>query len=239
MRSDAAHKASRVIADSCEVAVFEDLDVSAMTRSAKGTEDQPGRHVRQKAGLNREISAAGWYQIEAYTGYKARKLAKVPAHYSSQTCPQCGNVCAENRPSRDVFRCSECSFSGHADVVAAGNLAARHRAATAGACPAEARETRDRIGERPVNPHPTGEHRGGGSQPGERPRADQEACQAVIVTGPLVPATWGIGTARKNGYRRRTSRRPRQWTPGGLRDATGGNTPSAPPSPPGNGLLAG
>lgn len=98
-----------------------------MIRSAKGTKEEPGRHVRQKAGLNREISAAGWYQIEAYTGYKARQLAKVPAHYRLQTCPQCGNVSAENRPSRDVFRCSECSFSGHADVVAAGNLAARHR----------------------------------------------------------------------------------------------------------------
>jgi putative transposase len=201
MRSDAAHKASRVIADSCEVAVFEDLDVSAMTRSAKGTAEKPGRHVRQKAGLNREITAAGWYQVEAYTGYKVRKLVKVPAHYSSQTCPQCGHVCAANRPSRDVFRCSECSFSGHADVVAAGNLAARYGAATAGACPAEAREIRDRVGERPVNPHPSKdrpEHRGGGSQPGKRSRAAQEVCQAAIMTGPLVPASWGIGIARRS-----------------------------------------
>jgi len=210
MRSDAAHKASRVIADSCEVAVFEGLDVSAMTRSAKGTEDQPGRRVRQKAGLNREIRAAGWYQVEAYTGYKARKLVKVPAHYSSQTCPRCGNVCAENRPSRDVFRCSECSFSGHADVVAAGNLAARHRAATAGACPVEAREIRDRTGERPVNPHPSEDHRGGGSQPGERSPAGREVRQVAVVTGPLVPASWGIGTARNGEYHRRPrSRRSR------------------------------
>jgi len=214
MRSDAAHKASRVIADSCAVAVFEDLDVSAITRSAKGTKDQPGRRVRQKAGLNQEISAAGWYQIETYTGYKACKLVKVPAHYSSQTCPRCGNVCAENRPSRDVFRCSECSFSGHADVVAAGNLAARHVAATAGACPAEAREIRDRTGERPVNPHPPEdhlEHRGGGSQPRQRSRpGHQELRQAAIVTGPLVPASWGIGTARKSRhYRRPHCRRSR------------------------------
>src|SRR5690348_16831292 len=107
-------------------------------RAGTACEADHHRRVRQKAGLNREISAAGWYQIEAYTRYKARKLVKVPAHYSSQMCPRCGNVCAENRPSRDVFRCSECSFSGHADVVAAGNLAARHGAATAGAYPAEA-----------------------------------------------------------------------------------------------------
>jgi transposase len=222
MRSDAAHKASRVIADSCEVAVFEDLEVSAMTRSAKGTEDAPGRHVRQKAGLNREIRAAGWYRIEAYTGYKARTLVKVPAHHTSQTCPRCGNVCAKNRPSRDVFRCSECDFSGHADVVAAGNLATRHRAATTGACPAEAREIRDRTGERPVNPHPPEdhrEHRGGDSPPGQCPRAGQEIRQAAIVIGPLVPASWGIGTARKRRYRRRPrcrrSRGPSNGLPSG------------------------
>jgi putative transposase len=141
MRSDGAHKASRVIADSCATAVFEDLDVSAMTASAKGTIEEPGRNVRQKAGLNREIAAAGWHRLETFTKYKVRKLVKVPARYSSQTCPRCGCVCAENRPSRDVFRCSECSFTGHADVVAAVNLAAFHRTATAGACSVEARET--------------------------------------------------------------------------------------------------
>jgi putative transposase len=224
MRSDAAHKASRVIADSCEVAVFEDLDVSAMTHSAKGTKNGPGRNVRQKSGLNRAISAAGWYQIEAYTGYKARKLAKVPAHYSSQTCPRCGNVCAENRPSRDVFRCSECSFSGHADVVAASNLATRHRAAATGACPAEAREIRDRIGERPVNPHPSENHRenrGSDSQPGECSSAGQEVRQAAIVTGPLVPANWGIGTARKREYYRRPCNRRSRSPATGYRRAEG------------------
>ena len=39
---------------------IEDLDVRAMTRSARGTAAQPGRNVRQKAGLNRAILANGW-----------------------------------------------------------------------------------------------------------------------------------------------------------------------------------
>ena len=34
--------------------------VTNMTRSAKGTPENPGRHVRQKAGLNRSILRSGW-----------------------------------------------------------------------------------------------------------------------------------------------------------------------------------
>lgn len=215
MRADGAHKASRVIADSCATAVFEDLDVSAMIASAKGTEEEPGRNVRQKSGLNREIAARGWYQLQVYTAYKAAELARVPAPYSSLTCPRCGHVSAKNRPSRDVFRCSECAFTGHADVAAAINLAARHKAATAGAQPGEARETCEPVGAQPVNaqPSPDREPRGGQSGPGERSRPRQEACPAANVTGPLVPAAWGIGTARKNPQRRR-SRHRRARSPG-------------------------
>ena len=148
-----------------------------------------------------------WYQLETFTRYKARTLVKVPAPYSSRTCPRCGHVCAENRPKRDVFQCSECAFTGHADVAAAVNLAARHRAAAAGARSAEARETCDRVSGQPVNPHPSGdrEHRDSECRPGDRSHAPQEACPAADVTGPLVPASWGIGAARRS----RHSRRPR------------------------------
>jgi putative transposase len=37
----------------------EDLPIGNMTRSAKGTRGDPGRNVRQKAGLNRGILASG------------------------------------------------------------------------------------------------------------------------------------------------------------------------------------
>ena len=38
----------------------ENLDVTSMTRSARGTAGAPGRNVRQKSGLNREIMRSGW-----------------------------------------------------------------------------------------------------------------------------------------------------------------------------------
>ena len=39
---------------------IEDLHIKNMSRSAKGTVDQPGRNVRQKAGLNRPIAEHSW-----------------------------------------------------------------------------------------------------------------------------------------------------------------------------------
>ncbi|MYB88747.1 MAG: transposase, partial [Proteobacteria bacterium] len=54
-RTDWCHQVSREIADQYNVVYLEDLNTKAMTKSAKGTADHPGKHVKQKAGLNREI----------------------------------------------------------------------------------------------------------------------------------------------------------------------------------------
>ena len=58
-RKDWAEKASTDIARRFDVIRVEDLRVGAMTRSAKGTRDSPGRGVRAKAGLNRGILRSG------------------------------------------------------------------------------------------------------------------------------------------------------------------------------------
>src|SRR5229473_3244166 len=59
-RKDWAEKASRDIARRFDLIRVEDLQIRNMTRSAKGTRENPGRNVRQKAGLNREIMRSGW-----------------------------------------------------------------------------------------------------------------------------------------------------------------------------------
>jgi hypothetical protein len=52
----------------------------AMTRSAKGTKEQPGRNVAQKTGLNREIRNAGWGMLVLRLEQKAAgRVEKVPA----------------------------------------------------------------------------------------------------------------------------------------------------------------
>ena len=48
------------IARCFDVIRVEDLKIGNMTRSARGTRDNPGRNVGQKAGLNRGILRSGW-----------------------------------------------------------------------------------------------------------------------------------------------------------------------------------
>ena len=59
-RKDWAEKLSTDLVRRFDVIRVEDLRVRDMTRSAKGTVAEPGRNVRAKAGLNREILVSGW-----------------------------------------------------------------------------------------------------------------------------------------------------------------------------------
>ncbi len=59
-RDNDTHQVSRKVADTAHTVVLEDLNIKAMTKSAKGTVENPGRNVKQKAGLNRAILASGW-----------------------------------------------------------------------------------------------------------------------------------------------------------------------------------
>ena len=46
--------------------ILEDLKTKGMTASAKGTVENPGRNVKQKAGLNRSILGTGWAILEQF-----------------------------------------------------------------------------------------------------------------------------------------------------------------------------
>jgi transposase len=54
-RKDRAHQLSAEIVGKAGVIAFKGLNVRNMTRSAKGTVEEPGTRVRQKAGLSREM----------------------------------------------------------------------------------------------------------------------------------------------------------------------------------------
>ena len=43
----------------------------------------------------------------------------VDPHHTSTTCPGCGTVDRENRPTRDRFQCVSRGFAGPADTIAA------------------------------------------------------------------------------------------------------------------------
>jgi len=63
-------------------------------------------------------------KIQRLSEEKGIRLVEVPPAYTSQTCPQCGSIHKENRQG-DVFKCLDCSYEGHSDVVGAINIQAR------------------------------------------------------------------------------------------------------------------
>jgi putative transposase len=132
VRSDWTHRVSRQIADRFGLVAIEALNVKAMTASAAGTLEAPGRNVRQKAGLNRSILEQCWGQFAQRLAYKIDErggvLISVPAAYTSQTCAGCGVVDARSRKSQAVFACVHCDHTDNADVNAAKEILRRSTA---------------------------------------------------------------------------------------------------------------
>jgi putative transposase len=127
LRKDWAEKTGTDIARRFDLIRVEDLKVATMTRSAKGTRENPGRGVRAKAGLNRGILASGWGLLVRRLQDKAPgRVEKIRPHYTSQRCSACGRVDRGSRQSQAVFRCTACGFACHADVNAAISIAAGH-----------------------------------------------------------------------------------------------------------------
>ena len=126
-RTDWAEKASTDIARRFDVIGVEDLRIGAMTRSAKGIPDNPGRNVRAKAGLNRGILRSGWGRLVRRLVEKAPgRVEKISPAFTSQRCSACGQVDGKSRESQAVFRCTACGYTCNADVNAARNIAAGH-----------------------------------------------------------------------------------------------------------------
>jgi putative transposase len=132
---DFRHKLTTELAKNHGLVVVEDLALRSLTRSARGSIESPGRNVAAKARLNRSLLEQGHAETVRQLGYKldwlGAELMKVPAAFTSQTCPQCGHVCTANRPARDRFLCVACGQAGHADIVAAKNILAAGLAVTA------------------------------------------------------------------------------------------------------------
>ena len=126
-RKDWAEKASTDLARRFDVIRVEDLKIGNMTRSARGTRENPGRNVGQKAGLNRGILGSGWGLLVRRLEDKAPgRVEKIRPVFTSQRCSACGQVDRDSRESQARFRCTACGFACHADVNAAINIAAGH-----------------------------------------------------------------------------------------------------------------
>lgn len=131
IRKDYLHKVTTTISKNHAMIVIEDLKVSNMSKSAKGTTERHGRNVRAKSGLNRSILDQGWYEMRRQLEYKqlwrGGQVLAIPPAYTSQRCSCCGHTAKENRQSQSKFERLECGYSANADINGARNiLAAGH-----------------------------------------------------------------------------------------------------------------
>jgi putative transposase len=70
-RKNWVEQTSTALARRFDVIGIEDLNISGMTHSAKGTIERPGRNVAAKAGLNQGILASGWGMLVERLEHKA------------------------------------------------------------------------------------------------------------------------------------------------------------------------
>jgi putative transposase len=143
-RKDWAEKTSTDLARRFDIIRIENLRITSMTRSARGSIEEPGRNVRQKAGLNRGILASGWGLLARRLEDKAPgRVEKIPPAFTSQRCSECGHVAADSRESQALFCCTACGYTGNADVNAAKNIAAGHAVTARGRSPLGGRMSRE------------------------------------------------------------------------------------------------
>lgn len=128
-RADWLHKLTTNMAKEHSVIALEDLRIKNMSASAKGTSDEPGTNVRQKAGLNRGILDAAWGEFARQLEYKVQwrggRLFFVNPAYSSRTCRCCGHESKENRKTQATFFCTACGYTENADLHASQVILAR------------------------------------------------------------------------------------------------------------------
>jgi putative transposase len=128
IRNDYQHKVSSDLSKNHAVIVLEDLQVKNMTKSAKGTKQEPGRNVAAKSGLNKSILDQGFYELRRQLQYKQEwkggRLILIDPRRTSMTCSACGHVSPENRRSQEKFQCVSCGHLQNADLNAAINILA-------------------------------------------------------------------------------------------------------------------
>ena len=114
-RQDFLHQETTRMVQTCALIATEELRPKTMSRSARGTKEQPGKHIRQKAGLNREILSAGFGMAHRMLAYKAEEagtrlhLANTRQLKPSQRC--C--ACWELTPKTVADRRHLCQHCGH------------------------------------------------------------------------------------------------------------------------------
>lgn len=116
LRRDFVHQKTSELVQTCALIATEALQIKNMSRSAKGTVTTPGRRVRQKAGLNREILSAAFGMVHQMLTYKAVEAgtrlhrANTRQLKPSQRCSGCWEVVPKTLAKR-LHVCPHCGLT--------------------------------------------------------------------------------------------------------------------------------
>ncbi|MFI9742412.1 RNA-guided endonuclease TnpB family protein [Streptomyces sp. NPDC052494] len=136
-RASFLHCLSKKLATRFTHVAIEDLRLTALTASAKGTCDKPGKNVKVKARFNRHL-------LDAALGSLRSRLAYKTAWYGSQlvildkaepvasTCAKCKERNPSSAPSHSKFHCPSCGAVVHRHENSTANIvrAARRQLTT-------------------------------------------------------------------------------------------------------------
>lgn len=125
-RKNYLHHVSKWLIANYDLIAYEDLKIGNMARSAKGTVEDPGTNIAQKAGLNRSIMDAAWGQLIYQISYKAESAGRyaiaVNPSGTSIRCSGCGERVPKTLADRQ-HNCA-CGVSLDRDHNAALNIRA-------------------------------------------------------------------------------------------------------------------
>lgn len=123
-RLDWQHKLAAQLASRFALVATEELQIQNMTRSAKGTAEEPGSRVAQKAGLNREILDTAPALFTTLLRCKVLETggewvdAPTQKLKPSQRCPACWALARKSLSER-MHQCVDCGHTESRDMASA------------------------------------------------------------------------------------------------------------------------
>ena len=111
-RKDFHHKLSRIIADTYDAFIFENLNIKGLLKNHK---------------LAKSISSVGWYQFQQFVKYKIERkggtVLKIDRFFpSSKTCSKCGYKKKDLELSERYWYCPKCKTLHDRDINAKDNI---------------------------------------------------------------------------------------------------------------------
>jgi putative transposase len=91
LRREFLHQETSCLVETWAMLATEELRPSNMSRSVRGTKDKPGRRVKQKAGLHREILSAGLSTAHLVLAHRVH------------VCKHCGHTAPRDRNAASVM----------------------------------------------------------------------------------------------------------------------------------------